>query len=60
VFLLAGVQKMQRLQCGVLFFADRRAKDAKIANIFPTIRGPGKTQKTKKQKNKTKRKTKQA
>ena len=39
-------------------FADRRAKDAKIADIFPTIRGPGKTQKTKNNK-KTKRKTKQ-
>jgi hypothetical protein len=39
-------------------FADRRAKDAKIANIFPTIRAPVKPKKKKQQKNKTKNKTK--
>jgi hypothetical protein len=33
-----------------MVFADRRAKDAKTANFFPTTRGSGKT---KKQKTKT-------
>jgi hypothetical protein len=40
-------------------FADRRAKEAKIANIFPTIRNPGKTAKNKKQQKQTYKNEKQ-